>query len=406
MGVKSIIKESFKRGEGILRLIPTFVPRRFGRPGFRLRLDPDDYYALGLGRGAIKERWFSSTLSAMNGPDAPADEGMSYVLPVNDNTSEKFLFKDAIDELGAEIVGDVLYEKYRGWPMYSKFFDYSSPLFLHLHLCHDAATRIGRLEKPEAYYFPKQLNNYLGEFPVSFFGLDPSVTKAEVRERLLKYEIDDNKINELSRAYKIVLGTGWYMPPGVLHAPGSVLTYEPQWNSDVNSVFENVTAGEIYPREFLVENCPEDKQNDIDYVIDLLDWEKNIDPFFKARYFRPPIRCNNSGDDWFENWIVYANEYICAKELVINPRSSVIVKDNAAYGCIIIQGYGRFGVYRAESATMLRFGQPSADEYFVSEDSAKAGVEIVNESQFENMVILKHFGPNNPDIPRTVLRPD
>ena len=46
-------------------------------------------------------------------------------------------------------------------------------------------------------------------------------------------------------AYRIELGTGWYTPAGVVHAPGSVLTYEPQWNSDVNSVYENVTADEV-----------------------------------------------------------------------------------------------------------------------------------------------------------------
>ena len=31
---------------------------------------PDDYFALGTHRGAIKERWFSSVLCAMNGPAA------------------------------------------------------------------------------------------------------------------------------------------------------------------------------------------------------------------------------------------------------------------------------------------------------------------------------------------------
>ena len=36
--------------------------------GQRLRLHPDDYYALGTRRGSIKERWFSSVIPAMNGP--------------------------------------------------------------------------------------------------------------------------------------------------------------------------------------------------------------------------------------------------------------------------------------------------------------------------------------------------
>jgi hypothetical protein len=37
-------------------------------PGRRLKLHPDDVYALGGHRGGINERWFSSTTNADNGP--------------------------------------------------------------------------------------------------------------------------------------------------------------------------------------------------------------------------------------------------------------------------------------------------------------------------------------------------
>lgn len=395
------IRETFEKGEGILRLVPNFVPRRFGQAGHRLRLHPDDYYALGTKRGSIKERWFSSVIPAMNGELAAPDEGMSYVAPTDD-VNDKFLFKDAVDELGAEIVGNDLYKKYGTWPMYSKFFDFSTPLFHHLHLDDVAAGRVGRIGKPEAYYFPVQLNNYPGEFPVTYFGFDPDATMEQVKERLIDYEKRDIRITELSRAYRIELGTGWYTPPGVIHAPGSYLTYEPQWNSDVNSVYENITSGEIYSYDFLVENCPEDKKRDLDYVLSLMDWEKNIDPHYKKHYFRPPVVCSHSDVKHIEKWVAYANEYIAAKELTVMPGQTVTVKDGAAYGCIIIQGHGKFGVYDAEAAVMLRFGQLSADEYFVSEAAAKRGVIITNHSQCEPMVILKHFGPNHPDMPKSV----
>ena len=65
--------------EGILNLIPIFIPRRFCKAGYRLRLHPDDYYSFGIERGAIKERWFSSIICAMNGEKAKSDEGLSYV---------------------------------------------------------------------------------------------------------------------------------------------------------------------------------------------------------------------------------------------------------------------------------------------------------------------------------------
>lgn len=401
MNKQAVIHETFEKGKGILRLIPTFVPRRFAQAGRRLRLHPDDYYALGTKRGSIKERWFSSVIPAMNGELAPPDEGMSYVA-VTDDIKDKVLFKDFVDELGADIIGEELKKKYGTWPMYSKFFDYETPLFHHLHLDDLSAGRVGRIGKPEAYYFPAQLNNHPGLFPHTYFGFDPDVTKDEVRARLLDYEARDIRITELSRAYRIELGTGWYTPPGVIHAPGSYLTYEPQWNSDVNSVYENITSGEVYPYEFLVENCPEDKKRDVDYILSLLDWEKNVDPHYRKTFFRPPVLIGNSDGRYSEKWISYANDYIGAKELTIMPGQTVTVTDKVAFGCIIIQGHGKFGVYDAESAIMLRFGQMSADEYFVSEEASKTGVTITNESRWEPMVILKHFGPNHPDMPKTV----
>lgn len=398
MSNRTAIREAFKTGEGVLRLAPNFVPRRFARAGRRLRLHPDDYYALGTARGSIKERWFSSVIPAMNGELAAPDEGLSYVAP-DDNRDHCFTLKETVEELGSEIIGEELMSEYGTWPMYSKFFDYQTPLFHHLHLDADKAAAVGRLGKPEAYYFPPQLNNHLGDFPVTYFGYDPDVTLQEVMERLLRFEAGDTRITELSRAYRIELGTGWYTPPGVVHAPGSVLTYEPQWNSDVNSVHENVTAGEVYPYEFLVENCPADKKRDIEYIVSLMDWEKNIDPHYRKTYFRPPVPAGKS-EQYQENWVVYGNPYFGAKELTVPPAASVTVRDDAAYGCILVQGFGSFGVHHAETAGMLRYGQLSADEFFVSRDRAREGVTIQNISRHEPMVILKHFGPDNREMPQ------
>jgi len=396
MNTPQRIHELFDKGGGVFRLIPTFVPRRFSEAGRRLRLHPDDYYALGTKRGSIKERWFSSVIAAMNGPLAPPDEGLSYV---DTGAEDKFTLRDAAEELGAALIGSALKQKYGTWPMYSKFFDYNPPLFFHLHLIDEAAARVGRIGKPEAYYFPPQLNNHPGEFPVTYFGFDQTVTRDEVRQRLLDFEKRDTRITELSRAFRLELGTGWYTPPGVLHAPGSYLTYEPQWNSDVNSVYENVTSGEVYPYDFLVENCPSDKKQDVDYVLSLMDWEKNVDPDYRKRWFRPSIVCGHSDERHTEKWITYGNPYFGAKELTVQPGQTVLVKDEAAYGCILVQGHGRFGAFDAEAAIMLRFGQRSADEYFVSEDAAQRGVIISNASACEPLVMLKHFGPNHPDMP-------
>ena len=66
-----------------------------------------------------------------------------------------------------------------------------------------------------------------------------------------------------------------------------MLTYEPQWNSDVNSVYENVTADEVNSITSLNENCPDDKKDDIDYIMSLMDWDANVDPHYRKKVFPP-----------------------------------------------------------------------------------------------------------------------
>ena len=38
------------------------------------------------------------------------------------------------------------------------------------------------------------------------------------------------------------------------------------------------------------------------------------------------------------------------------------------------------------------------DEFFITEDAARAGVVISNPSQTDPIVMLKHFGPGNPEM--------
>jgi len=40
---------------------------------------------------------------------------------------ERFLLKDAVDELKGGLIGKRLWDEYESWPMYSKFFDNMGP---------------------------------------------------------------------------------------------------------------------------------------------------------------------------------------------------------------------------------------------------------------------------------------
>ena len=42
--------------------------------------------------------------------------------------------------------------------------------------------------------------------------------------------------------------------------------------------------------------------------------------------------------------------------------------------------------------------QLTHDEFFVSEGAARQGIEVTNPSKTDPIVMLKHFGPENPDL--------
>ena len=397
MSVKAAAEKAMEQGNGILRLTPTWVPRNFCVPGRRINLHPDDYYALGANRGGIDERWFSSTTPADNGPLTSKNEGLSHIAIEDGGSTELILLRDAIDELKGQILGDNLWDKHKSWPMYSKFFDNQGALPLHIHHDDAHAARVGQLGKPEAYYFPPQVNNHGGDFPYTFFGLQPGVTKDQLKEVLMAFTEGDNHICDLSAAHALTPGTGWFVPPGVLHAPGSLCTYEPQKASDVYAMYESVTHNQVVPVELLWKDSPQEEVGNFDYLIELLDWERNIDPNFKQNHFMNPIPVNDidqmRAEGYEEKWICYLSEDFSAKELTVLPGRSVTVKDGGAYGMYMLQGHGTMGVWDIETPSLIRFGQLTHDEYFISQSAACEGVMITNPSKTDPIVMLKHFGP-------------
>ena len=403
MSAKDIAAKALEQGKGILRLAPNWVPRSFCVPGRRIKLHPDDYYALGGERGGIDERWFASTTPADNGPLTSKDEGLSFIVFDDNGKIEKVRLIDAVAELKGQIIGDRLWDEHQRWPMYSKFFDNKGALPHHLHHRDEHAALTGQLGKPEAYYFPPQANNHGGDFPYTFFGLNPGVTKDQVRKALKDAaEGRDNKITSLAPAHRLVVGTGWDVPPGVLHAPGSLCTYEPQKASDVFAMYENITHDQVVPKELLWKDTPEDKMGDVDWLLDVIDWDLNVDPdFARNRFMAPkPVRPvkEMKAKGYIENWICYKSTAFSAKELTVLPGKTVTIKDNACYGFITMQGHGKLGEWYIETPALIRYGQLTNDEFFVTEDAAKQGVQITNCSQVDPIVLLKHFGPESPDL--------
>ena len=397
-----IFQQAIDQGGGILRLSPTWVPRSFCVPGRRIKLHPDDYYALGGVRGGIDERWFSSTTPAENGPLTSRHEGLSHVVFEDGATVHQVLLRDAVSELKGALIGDRLWKEHGCWPMYSKFFDNKFALPHHVHHRDEHAALTGQKGKPEAYYFPPQVNNHGGAFPFTFFGFAPGTTQDQVRECLVNFSKGDNKITSLSQAARLDPGTGWDVPPGILHAPGSLCTYEPQKASDVFSMYQSVAGDTVVPAELLWKVTPKERLGDIDWLMEVLDWDLNVDPDFHSNHFMAPRPVRDlaamQADGYEEKWICYKNRAYSAKELTVLPGRTVTITDAAAYGMIMMQGHGRMGAWDIETPALIRFGQLTHDEYFVSETAARAGVKITNLSKTDPIVMLKHFGPENPDL--------
>jgi hypothetical protein len=399
--VKSLVEGALADTGGLLRLAPCWVPRSFLQPGKRLKLHPDDLYAYGLNRGGIDERWFASTTPCANENRTP-DEGLSYVVV----GKKRFTLQDAVAECGATLIGKSIWKKYKKWPVYSKFFDNMGPIPHHMHQNAKQAKLVGQEGKPESYYFPPQHNNVGNNFPYTFMGLEPGTTKAQVRQCLEHWNRGDNGILDLSRAYRLKPGTGWLIPPCVLHAPGSLCTYEPQWGSDVFGMYQSLVEGREVPWSLLVKDMPKAKHKDLDFIVDQLDWDENTDPNFKDNHYLEPIPVKGScGDGYTDRWIVYGKvageQLFTAKELTVEPGARCTIKDGGAYGLITVQGKGRMNNLTLDCPKLIRFHELTEDEVFATEDAAKAGVTFENTSDVEPLVVLRYFGPEvHPDAPK------
>lgn len=398
--LRGYVERALEETGGLLRLAPCWVPRSFLQPGKRLKLHPDDLYAYGLNRGGIDERWFASTTPAANENRTP-DEGLSYVV-VGRN---RFTLAQAISEMGGELIGKRIWNKYGKWPVYSKFFDNMGPIPHHMHQSQRQARLVGQEGKPESYYFPPQHNNTGNNFPYTFMGLEPGTTKAQVRKCLEDWNKGDNGILDLSRAYRLKPGTGWLIPPGILHAPGSLCTYEPQWGSDVFGMYQSLVEGREVPWSLLVKDMPKNKHKDLDFIVDQLDWEANVDPYFKENHYLEPVPvADTRSEGYVDRWIVYGRingqQLFTAKELTVEPGVKCTIKDKGAYGLITVQGRGRINNLILDCPKLIRFHELTEDEVFCTEAAAKSGVTFENTSDVEPLVVLRYFGPEvNPDAP-------
>ena len=164
----------------------------------------------------------------------------------------------------------------------------------------------------------------------------PGTTKEDIVRCLERWNEGDNGILDLSKAYRLKPGTGWLVPPCVLHAPGSLVTYEPQWGSDVFGMYQSLVEGRAVPWALLVKDSRRRSTTTSTTWSMQLDWEANVDPSFKetttSSRFVADARRRLDVDRWIVYGKVDGEQLFSAKELTVEARRKVTIKDHGAYG--------------------------------------------------------------------------
>ncbi len=387
---QGILEQALAERDGVVRLEPTWVARDLLPPGRRLGLPAEEYHV--GARGFICERWLGSTTSADNEIGVPS-EGLSNLVLEG---GERLSLLEAVQADPVAIMGAEYAATHPGLGRLAKVFDYNGRLPLHLHQREEHAALVGRHSKDEAYYFPEGFA--LGPHPETFFGVHPWISDSKSYDVLLPYlqDWDSDGILRHSRAYQQVAGEGFHVPSGVLHAPGTAVTIELQEDSDVFAMLQALNDGRIISKELLWKDVrAEDRElRGERFILELIDWERNADPYFYENHHTPPKLIESSRQPYGEeHWIFYNTAKFSGKKLVVRPGQRYRSSEAGVYSLFVLSGQGRYGGVEVQGGT------PGLDELLVTYGRAINGLDVLNDGD-EDLVVVKFFGPDiNPDCP-------
>ena len=357
-------------------MTPTYVAR-------------DSYPALGrLGlkktkvgtRGWICERWFASSVLADNVHKVP-NEGLSYINPTE--RAVKMSFTEALGLNPGRMLGDGYSKQHDNrFGALTKICDIGLPTGWHISPGKEDAKKYWNANpKEEAVYFLETSNP--GPLPYSHLGVQSWVTADDVLPIVKRW--NDDKVLDLSPAYRLNVGQGYHIFPGIPHAAGTVLGLEIQEESDVGNMLQAFVNGVLLPKETMLKGLPDEEA-----VMRLIDWKKASDPEFYRKYHILPETIGEPKEgEPIERWIFNPNRSwkFSGKELRIPPGKSFDSKENGAYLLFAWKGRGKV------NHVSVKAGDDSMDELFVSHEAATEKHSIVNSGRQE-LVLYKLFGPD------------
>ena len=321
--VGSLLSSAMEAGEGLLRLTPTWVPRSFLHPGKRIKLPRP------IGTPTVRTAAASTSAGSPAPPKRPTKtacrtKALSFVT----FRGERFTLRDAVAEAGRALIGKTMFDKYKRWPVYSKFFDNMGPIPHHMHQGFEDATLVGQEGKPESYYFPPQLQQRRQQLRLHVHG--PRARHDEGRGPQVPGRLEQGR----QRHPRSVAG----LSPQARHrlADSARRAARARFALHLRAAMglrrvRHVPVARRRPRSALVaagEGHAEGQAQDLDFIVGQLDWEKNVDTHFKEHnYLEPIVDKERSGKGYTDRWIVYGTvdgqQLFSAKELTLEPGAKL-----------------------------------------------------------------------------------
>ena len=93
------------------------------------------------------------------------------------------------------------------------------------------------------------------------------------------------------------------------------------------------------------ESIPPESRFDLDFLVEQLDWEGNLDTHFRDHHYLESIPVADSeSEGWMDKWVTYGKfdgqELFTAKETTLMPGVKTTIKDGGAYGATCVDGKG------------------------------------------------------------------
>lgn len=357
----------------VIPLKPSFVARTF-YPGLgRLGLsDPD-----AGSRGSYCERWIGSSVQADNA-EFVEGEGMS-TFTLADGSPARLA--DALQLAGERLLGPKHAARTGSrFGLLSKVLDIGTPIPWHIHARETDARKWWSCRgKEEAYYFVETENP--GPVPFSHLGVHPDVEASDLLPILERW--DDDSVLDLSPAYRLNVGQGFHVPPGIPHAPGTALTLELQEESDVYNFLQAVTCSGKLDRSLMLRGLP-----DVASVVRLIDWASSRAPEFYSRHHTKPVHLVDE-DGRRESWVFHPSRTpkFSGKEVRVEPGRSMESREDAAYVLFIWRGSGE------AAGNDIVGANHGCDEFFVGYRAATVP-HVIRNTGDTTLVVYKLFGPS------------